>query len=81
VDTGATSTQGVVISAVGWIVIGVAAWLVVALIVGVLIGRMIRRRDAQVPRSETSAAPGGSEAGGHSVAGSRAVGRGRPRSD
>jgi len=58
VDTGATSEQGVAISTVGWIAIGVAAWLVVALVVGVLIGRMIRRRDAQTPRgAETSETP------------------------
>lgn len=52
-DTVATSTQGVNISTVGWIAIGVAAWLVVALIVGVLIGRMIRRRDSQIPGGST----------------------------
>ena len=57
-DTVAISGQGVVISTIGWIAIGVAAWLVVALVVGVLIGRMIRRRDAQVPRGvEPSEAP------------------------
>jgi hypothetical protein len=39
----------VVISTLGWILIGVAAWLVVALVVGVVIGRTIRNRDRQVP--------------------------------
>lgn len=37
------------ISTVVWIVVGVAAWMVVAAVVGVLIGRMIRQRDRQVP--------------------------------
>lgn len=35
---------------IGWVLIGVAAWIVVAVIVVVLLGRMIRARDAQVPR-------------------------------
>jgi hypothetical protein len=71
--------RGVIISTVMWIVVGVAAWMVVAAVVGVLIGRMIRQRDRQVPAREP--APGaptrviGSD-------GSRlppAVGRGRSR--
>jgi hypothetical protein len=41
---------GAVISAFAWIAIGVAAWLAVAALVGVLIGRMIRGRDRQVPK-------------------------------
>lgn len=58
-DTEASSTQGDIISTVGWIALGIAAWLVVALAMGVLIGRMIRRRDRQVPhRAEPSAPPG-----------------------
>ncbi|MGD9987445.1 hypothetical protein [Pseudonocardia sp.] len=36
---------------IGWILVGVAAWIVVAVIVVILLGRMIRARDAQVPRS------------------------------
>ena len=74
--------RGVTISTVLWIVVGVAAWMVVAAVVGVLIGRMIRQRDRQVPdRPAEEPAPGtptrviGSD-------GSRlppAVGRGRSR--
>ena len=33
-----------------WIVVGVAAWMVVAALVGVLIGRTIRARETQIPR-------------------------------
>lgn len=40
--------SGFVISALGWVLIGVAAWLVIAVAVGVTIGRMIRLRDRQV---------------------------------
>jgi hypothetical protein len=43
------SPGGVVISTFAWIAIGVAAWLAVAVLVGVLIGRMIRGRDRQIP--------------------------------
>ena len=43
------ASEGVVISTFAWIAIGVAAWLVVAVLVGLLIGRMIRGRDRQVP--------------------------------
>ena len=50
--------EGVVISTFAWIAIGVAAWLVVAVLAGLLIGRMIRGRDRQVPGD--SAAGGGS---------------------
>jgi hypothetical protein len=32
-----------------WIGLGVAAWLCLAVVVALWIGRMIRRRDAQVP--------------------------------
>jgi uncharacterized protein YneF (UPF0154 family) len=32
-----------------WIGLGVAAWLLVAVIVGMWVGRMIRKRDEQVP--------------------------------
>ncbi len=42
------------ISTFGWILIGVAIWLVVATVVGVLIGRMLRQRDRQVPRDDSA---------------------------
>lgn len=45
-----TVSQGVTIGTLGWIVVGVAAWLAVAGVVGVLIGRTVRQRDRQVPR-------------------------------
>ncbi len=48
-DNVLTSSQGVVISAVGWIITGVVAWMAMALVVAVLVGGMIRRRDRQVP--------------------------------
>ncbi|MBN9109096.1 MAG: hypothetical protein J0I34_09955 [Pseudonocardia sp.] len=35
---------------IGWVLIGVAAWIVVSVVVVLLLGRMIRARDAQVPR-------------------------------
>jgi hypothetical protein len=35
-----------------WIGLGVAAWLALALVVALSIGRMIRERDQQVPRLE-----------------------------
>jgi hypothetical protein len=41
--------QGVAISTLGWILLAAAAWLVVATAVGLLVGRMIRERDRQVP--------------------------------
>ncbi|HZG90112.1 MAG TPA: hypothetical protein VEZ42_07845 [Pseudonocardia sp.] len=40
--------RGVVITTLGWILIGIGAWLVVATLVGMLIGRAIRLRDRQV---------------------------------
>ena len=46
----ASRAEGVTISTFAWIAVGVAAWLVVAALVGLLIGRMIRGRDRQVPR-------------------------------
>lgn len=36
-------------SVAGWIAVGVVAWVVVAFVVAVLIGRVIRLRDRQVP--------------------------------
>ena len=41
--------QGAVINTLGWIIVVAAAWLAVAAVVGVLVGRMIRERDRQVP--------------------------------
>lgn len=34
----------------GWVLIGVAAWVAASGVVAVLVGRMVRARDAQVPR-------------------------------
>ncbi len=42
------SDPGVVISTVGWILVGAAVWLVVATGVGMVIGRTIRLRERQV---------------------------------
>lgn len=36
-------------SVAGWIAVGVVAWVVIALLVAVLVGRMVRLRDRQVP--------------------------------
>jgi hypothetical protein len=36
-------------SVAGWIALGVVAWVVIALLVAVLVGRMVRLRDRQVP--------------------------------
>jgi hypothetical protein len=52
--------EGVVISTFAWIAIGVAAWLAVSVVAGMLIGRMIRGRDQQVPQgpaTDVDAAP------------------------
>lgn len=35
-----------------WVALAGAMWTVVAVGVGVLIGRMVRRRDRQIPRDE-----------------------------
>jgi hypothetical protein len=61
----------------------VMAWLVVAVVVGVLVGRTIRQRDRQIPREDAGPAPKGIPAQGTepepgSSWSSRAVGRGRP---
>ena len=37
------------------IAIGVGAWSLIAAVVAVVLGRMIRRRDQQVPRPEVAA--------------------------
>ena len=36
-------------SAVAWIVVGVALWLVAGVPLALLFGRVVRQRDAQVP--------------------------------
>jgi hypothetical protein len=40
-------------STFAWIAIGVSAWLLVAVYAGLLVGRMIRGRDRQVPRKSS----------------------------
>ena len=42
---------GAVMGTALWIGLGVAAWLVLALVVALLVGRMVRQRDQQVTRS------------------------------
>jgi hypothetical protein len=66
--------SGLVISALGWILIGVAAWLVVAVAVGITIGRTIRLRDRQV--GEETADPSTSAP---DIPAQTADDRGRPR--
>lgn len=43
--------RGVNESVIGWVVLVVGAWSAAAVIVGVLVGRVVRLRDRQVPRS------------------------------
>ncbi|GAA0908794.1 hypothetical protein [Pseudonocardia zijingensis] len=43
--------EGAVIGTLGWVIVVAAAWLAVAAGVGVLVGRLIRERDRQVPPS------------------------------
>jgi hypothetical protein len=62
-----------------WIVVGVAAWMVVAAIVGVLIGRMIRQRDRQVPKGHGTTPAAGGDADAQRAKLPPAVGRGRSR--
>jgi hypothetical protein len=38
------------IGTLGWIAIGGLVWLAAATVVGLVIGRMIRRRDEEMPR-------------------------------
>ncbi|WP_219417919.1 hypothetical protein [Pseudonocardia nigra] len=45
------------ISTLGWIAVGVAAWLAAATVVAVLIGRAVRLRDEQVPPEHPVAPP------------------------
>jgi hypothetical protein len=45
----------VIITVVEWVFVAVAAWCVVAVGVGLLIGRAVRMRDRQVPRTDRPA--------------------------
>jgi hypothetical protein len=57
VDTnGCQRAGGASISAFSWITVGVTVWLVIAALVGLLIGRMIRGRDRQIPQDSPSIA-------------------------
>jgi hemolysin activation/secretion protein len=37
------------VSWIGWVAVGLAAWLAVATLVGVVLGRMFRHRELQAP--------------------------------
>jgi hypothetical protein len=50
----APGDQGATISTLGWIIVVAAAWLAVATVVGVLVGRVVRLRDRQVPPAPAS---------------------------
>ena len=50
--------MGAGIGTLGWILVVAVAWLVVAAVVGVLVGRMIRERDRQVPPARDTAPAG-----------------------
>jgi hypothetical protein len=39
------------VTAMAWICVGAAVWLIVAVTLSLLLGRVIRRRDEQVPHS------------------------------
>jgi hypothetical protein len=38
-----------VVTTIVWILVGAALWLVIAVLVALLLGRVVRRRDEQVP--------------------------------
>jgi hypothetical protein len=38
-----------VVTTIAWILVGIALWLVIAVPVALLLGRVVRRRDEQVP--------------------------------
>lgn len=40
-----------------WVVVGVALWLALAAVAGLVIGRIIRARDDEQPRGETGSWP------------------------
>jgi uncharacterized membrane protein YoaK (UPF0700 family) len=42
---------------IGWTVVVLAAWLVVAACVGMLLGRVIRQRDSQLPTGTAESFP------------------------
>ena len=52
-----------------WILLGLALWVVLGTVVAVFVGRMIRRRDAQVPHDVAGGVdeppPGSRDATGH----------------
>ena len=79
----AHTARGGVIGTLGWIVVGVAVWLAVAAGVGVVIGRVIRLRDRQVPRDGpgSSSADGGGDGQPDPDHPSRAARRGSEDSD
>jgi hypothetical protein len=83
-DTAPKPHRGADISTLEWVLVGAAAWLAVALFLGVLIGRMIRHRDEQVPSADDRLAgpgePGPTErAAGREQRQPGAAGRDRPR--
>ena len=42
---------------IGWGMVGLAVWVAVAALVGMLLGRMVRRRDRQVPTDDPASFP------------------------
>lgn len=48
-------------SVLTWIIVGAIAWMAVAAVVGVLVGRAVRMRDRQVPRDQPQASAEASE--------------------
>jgi hypothetical protein len=67
--------MGAGIGTLGWILVVAVAWPAVAAVVGVLVGRMIRERDRQVPPAPGTTPPPHTDEGGVT----RAAGRGRRR--
>lgn len=41
-------------NALGWILVAIAAWLILSAIAGVLVGRSFRDRDQQTPREHAA---------------------------
>jgi hypothetical protein len=75
----APATRGAAISTLGWIIVVAAAWLAVAAVVGVLVGRVMLVRDRQVPRAPDPPRPSSSDVT-EDVATRRVSGRSRRRS-
>jgi hypothetical protein len=42
------------VSVLAWVIVVAIAWMAVAAVVGVLVGRAVRLRDRQVPRDQPS---------------------------